>query len=160
MQDAYFLNWLSIVAMIDCYFVQTARDLSPNRSISPLRDRDYGVRDYGVGRSVELPSASRNQRYRQFLRRIMFYNSCYWLKLTSYISSVVICWAWGWTCHFLFPLVQVRYASLSSLIIEAACRHLLTRHTQGEQLTTVTAATPSMLQSQAITSIHGQIFHN
>ncbi|XP_020253089.1 mitogen-activated protein kinase kinase kinase 3-like [Asparagus officinalis] len=36
-----------------------AMDLSPNRSLSPLRDRDYGV-----GHLIEFPSTSRNQRAR------------------------------------------------------------------------------------------------
>ena len=129
-------------------------ELSPNRSVSPLRDRDYGV-----GHFVEFPSASRNQRYRQFLCQMLGSKSCCFPKLTSLSSVAVIFSVWEWTCRSQFHPAQVRFASLSSLI-EAACLLLLTQLTQQEQLTTVRAIIPSTLQSQAITSIRGQIFCN
>ena len=66
---------------------------------------------------------------------------------------------WEWTCRCPFHPAQVHFASLSNLI-EAAYLLLLIQLTQQEQLATARAIIPSTLQSQAITSIHGQIFRN
>lgn len=143
--------WQNCHNWMHCLLMQATLDLSPNRSILPQPDRDYGV-----GHLVEFPSASRNQRYCHFLYQISGSNSLYFPQLTSFCSPAAIFPAWEWTCLCLSLPAQARCASLSRPT-EAAYPRLLIQLTLQEQSTMARTTTPSTIQGHATTWISGQI---